>query len=678
MSDQSDSTSAGGDDDDDDDDDSLSSTFLEFCAKVRNSDPSILPELGRPLRIFPHLSEKEDIELADALLENTRVTYLELETEKYTKSSAEAMAKYLRTSKRLQRIRWNPAWMMANDRGLQQREDMLCSFLPAIQESTSLKELHINLPIIGGPSNLALESMLTHTQTLRSLSLICPFVPLEDIAVAAARSGLKKNTTLQELALEVTQGATTVSPILTSLRDHPLLQRLYLCGRGDGMDLTGLDTLLLSDTSKITELDINEFSWSERPPLGLTHVLQALGRRPTALTKLGLHHFRLGRDKARQLGMTLCNTPSLQSFELASSDLGSAGLAELAPALYHNTSIKVLDISENNLSDMESARLLRDIIRYNKTITTLDLSGNNFGETVGAVDCIAEGLGSNSTLLKIDLSSCRLRDAGVSTLAQTLGSRNTTLQKLTLGGNMITSAGVGVLVETMEQHNSHHITDLDIQSNPIGNEGASLLARSLGNNALPNLTSLSLCDCCIRDDGFIALASALEQNTSLLHLDSRNYGFSERAFLALAESLPEIKVLQRVDFAWFTGLASAMPLVLAGLRKNTSLFRFYVANCAPSLVPLTPAETDKCAGGWMQEMERLGYRNRFLPLISAPKEGLPPLGVWPRALARVATLPDVIFEVLRSKPSLVPSADTEGKEAAKDTGMPKKRKRGDK
>jgi hypothetical protein len=59
----------------------------------------------------------------------------------------------------------------------------------------------------------------------------------------------------------------------------------------------------------------------------------------------------------------------------------------------------------------------------------------------------------------------------------------------------------------------------------------------------------------------------------------------------------------------------------------------------------------------MQEMERLGYRNCFSPLIRAPIETLPPRGVWPHALARVATLPDVIFEVLRSKPSLVPSKD---------------------
>jgi Ran GTPase-activating protein (RanGAP) involved in mRNA processing and transport len=112
------------------------------------------------------------------------------------------------------------------------------------------------------------------------------------------------------------------------------------------------------------------------------------------------------------------------------------------------------------------------------------------------------------------------------------------------------------------EHNSHHITDLDIQSNPIGNEGASLLARSLGNNALPNLTRLCHCDCGIGDDGYVALITALERNTSLLHLDVRDnhYYLRERAFLALAESLPDIKVLQQVDFNWCTGLASAMPL----------------------------------------------------------------------------------------------------------------------
>jgi hypothetical protein len=339
--------------------------------------------------------------------------------------------------------------------------------------------------------------------------------------------------------------------------------------------------------------------------------------------------------------------------------------------LYDNTSIKLLDVSGNDLNDMHSARLLRDILRRNKTLTALNLSwNNNFGETTGAAECIADGLGSNSTLLKIDLSGCALGDGGISTLAQRLVSQNTTLRKLTLDYNSITSTGAGVLLEAME-HSRHHITDLDLSRNPIRNEGTSLLARSLGNNALPNLTRLSLSDCEFDEDALITLVSALEQNTSLLHLD-------------LPYSLPEIKVLQRVDLSWCPGLVSAMPLLLEGLHKNTSLFRFHVTGCAPSSVPPTTEETARCAGGWMQEMKWLGYRNRFLPLIRrAPKERLAPRGLWSHALARVATHPDVIFDVLRSKPNLVPSEDTEGKEAAKDTWNKEaakdtgKRKRGD-
>jgi hypothetical protein len=144
MSDQNHSTSTG-------DGAPLSSKFLEFCVKMRNSDPSILPEPDAPLRLRL-LSKKEDMELADALLDNT-ASRLELKTDYYTKSSAEAMTKFVRTSKRLQRIR-----LTGDHSELQhvrrQREEMFNCFLPAIQQSTSLKELSR----IFSSANLALET----------------------------------------------------------------------------------------------------------------------------------------------------------------------------------------------------------------------------------------------------------------------------------------------------------------------------------------------------------------------------------------------------------------------------------------------------------------------------------------------------------------------------------------
>jgi hypothetical protein len=237
--------------------------------------------------------------------------------------------------------------------------------------------------------------MLTHTQSLRSLTLRCPGGRQEDIALAKTRSGLKKNTTLRELTLEIARSATTVSPTFTCLRDHPLLRRL--CVRGNVVDLTGLATALQSDTSKIKELEIYKYYKGQPIIMGLAQMLRALARRP-ALTKLRLIDLRLGPDAARLLRMVLCKNPSLESLDLARNGLGSAGLAELAPSLYRNTSIKVLDISHNNLFDMESAGILRDIIRSNKTITALALSKNTFGRTTGAVEyCRGAGQQLNAT-----------------------------------------------------------------------------------------------------------------------------------------------------------------------------------------------------------------------------------------------------------------------------------------
>jgi hypothetical protein len=76
--------------------------------------------------------------------------------------------------------------------------------------------------------------------------------------------------------------------------------------------------------------------------------------------------------------------------------------------------------------------------------------------------------------------------------------------------------GVGVLLET-----NSHTTDLDLHDNCLGNEGESLLARYLGNYALPNLTRLAIHSCDVGDDGLIALVSTLERNTSWLHFRVR-------------------------------------------------------------------------------------------------------------------------------------------------------------
>jgi hypothetical protein len=189
----------------------------------------------------------------------------------------------------------------------------------------------------------------------------------------------------------------------------------------------------------------------------------------------------------------------------------------------------------------------------------------------------------------------------------------------------------------------------------------------LADNALPRLTWLSCGG--FGDDGLVNLVSALETHQALNELDlSRlswfpndvEFRFSERGFSSLAMSLPTIKKLKRIHFLWCQGLASAMPSLLEGLRDNTSVVQFNVTNSTVFLtdqvmLPPTDQDTAKYGGGWMAEMQYLGFRNHFISMIRAPLENAPPLGLWAPALAKVSMLPDVLFYVLRSKAAVVPS-----------------------
>jgi hypothetical protein len=360
-----------------------------------------------------------------------------------------------------------------------------------------------------------------------------------------------------------------------------------------------------------------------------------------------------------KLETVLRHNHSLETLVLQSGFLPAADFAEIAPALCRHECITSLDVSQNGLNDFESALLLRDILRSNNTITNLDVSGNGFGRISGAVLCIALGIASSTSLLEINLASCVLDGPAVSILAQSFGTRNRTLRKLSIGRNRIGADGVQALVDTMMDHDGR-ITDLDLWGcTNIGSDGVSILADALGRNALPYLRRLSLAGCDVEDDGIAMLVSALERNNSLLDLELQWQGFNDSHYLALATSFPKIKTLQRIGLSWRGGIASAMPSLIKGLRKNTSLVQVDIVGCSPLIFPLTAANINTHSGDWMQEVQYLGYRNRFRPLVRASVDTAPPLALWSLALAKVAALPDALFYVLRAKPSLVHSAVTD-------------------
>jgi Ran GTPase-activating protein (RanGAP) involved in mRNA processing and transport len=519
--------------------------------------------------------------------------------------------------------------------------------LRALSRNTSVTKAIINIDVVRFAS-VAFQGLLTSTQTLPTMSVIRylppPVEELNEVDIAAITWGVVNNTTLRDLEFQGWREA-DLAPVLTALRHHPVLRKITLTMPlhiGPLPGLSGLEVVLRSQDSKIKELVLEDV---DNRTAGLHKVMRELGRN-TTVTNLVIRKSVLSRDNVQQLKSMLRRNTALQFLDLESSALRGAGLVEIAPALYRNTSIKALDLTNNVLDDTESVNVLRELIRRNKTITRLCLAKNTFGRNADAVRSIADGVRHNTTLHQLDISSCSLDDQGISVLANALAIRNASILELNFDFNDITSVGVRALVDdNMEAVKT--LTKLCLTHNPIRSEGAAILADACRRNAMPSLKRLDLGSCGMHDDGFVALVLALEQNTSLQIIDLKNNRFGERGFMALAESLPNIKGLQQLHFTAYTSFQSTtLSLLLEGFRKNTSLVEVTINGRG--------APGKDC----LQEIKFWGHRNRFTPLLksSGSPTTSPRLGIWSRALAKVAIEPNVLFHVLRNKPNLVGSA----------------------
>jgi Ran GTPase-activating protein (RanGAP) involved in mRNA processing and transport len=674
------------DDDDGDEDSSISPAVRVLCDRLRLNDPNVVSHdsFFTPFRSEREYSVAEWIAVFQALKKNTSVKHIRLWLHGFTKRSANIAAKCLESSKTLQTID------LCYDEFFQELPSVISLLLRALSRCTSVSGLIIYTKSIRFAS-VAFQELLTCTQTLQKLKLIGSqliLAFLDEADMAAIISGFANNTTLRELKIEGYR-ANDLAPVLTALQEHPALRKIHLTTAPHDYlpSLSGLDLLLRSQDSKVKELILEQV---DTRTVGLQAVFEELERN-TKVTMLEILNSALSRENVQQLKVVLRLNTALESLDLESSGLGRAGLAEIAPALYSNTSIKALDLSSNYLDDTESANVLRELIRLNKTITSLCIARNAFGRNATAVGSISDGVRSNTTLQHLNLSSCGLDDKGISVLANALGIRNAGLLEIDLSSNEITSVGVRALVDDSVGV-TKLLTKLCLLGNPIRSEGATILANALGRSAMLSLKLLDLGWCHIDDDGFVALVSTMEQNTSMQILDLEGNHFGERGLLALAESLPNIKGLQQISITGCASFQLTLPLLREGFRKNDSLVEVNVHGpdvtgeflqeikflgqrnrFTPLLKASDPSNASPPLGVWSRALAKVAkffcQRNRFTPLLKAsdPPDASLPLGIWSRALAKVATEPDVLFHVLCNKPKLV----------ARSVGVSKKRRRND-
>ena len=141
-----------------------------------------------------------------------------------------------------------------------------------------------------------------------------------------------------------------------------------------------------------------------------------------SLTSLNLQSNFLASEDVRGLVAALCHNDSLQSLFLGHNCSHNA-VDALADMLRYNTSLRVLELTNNNLNSPGVSVLAR-ALEYNKTLRSLDISDNDFGPS--GTDALANALRVNSSLETLRLNSFQLyrRDLSIAQREQNIDTTN--------------------------------------------------------------------------------------------------------------------------------------------------------------------------------------------------------------------------------------------------------------
>ncbi|XP_055762560.1 ribonuclease inhibitor-like [Salvelinus fontinalis] len=163
----------------------------------------------------------------------------------------------------------------------------------------------------------------------------------------------------------------------------------------------------------------------------------------------------------------------LHTLRLVRCEVTSCGSLSLALAA---SQLEELHLSCNTLGDMGLKRLSAGLEDPHCQIQTLKLRQCNLSEL--SCEPLASVLCSNSTLRELDLRDNNLGDSGVELLSAVLGDPRCASQVLGLSGCLVTEEGCASLASVLRP-NPSHLRELDLSFNHPGDSGVKLLSDRL-------------------------------------------------------------------------------------------------------------------------------------------------------------------------------------------------------
>lgn len=249
----------------------------------------------------------------------------------------------------------------------------------------------------------------------------------------------------------------------------------------------------------------------------------------------GIDRNRVGTQGAIAIGSTLKHNDILSSLTISMCGISEEGCGHIGPALATNKSLIYLDISANRVGT-NGIKKFFSVDNSLGVLENLNLSYNCIGDQAGP--SIARQLSRNDTLKVLDLSSNNLSRAFLTNLFDAF-QKGTKLKTLSLANNKFGSESPDSFHFLLREYPS--ITKFNLSANPLKDETIEQIAEAVLINT--TIVHLDLSETITGDDGAIRLAKALENHPSLAYLNLNENRITDKGGVPIANSLLTNNVL---------------------------------------------------------------------------------------------------------------------------------------
>ena len=456
----------------------------------------------------------------------------------------------------------------------------------AIQSNKHLEKLWLH------NNNNLKSSVITILQSLSTISTLKLLninnTQTMDEAGEALASVVKHNTGLEELYLNDNILGEGMLIIIKALQQITSLRSINLGNNNMSKEASGELALAIQSNKHLEEL----WLYNNNLKFSAIAILQSLST-ISNLKYLNINNTQITNEACEALASVVLLNKGLEELHLTNNNLGE-GLLILTKALQHITSLRSIDLGNNNLSKEASGELAL-AIQSNKQLENLGLRNNNL--KCSAIT-ILQSLSTISTLKLLIINNTQITEEAGEALASVV-VHNTGLEELYLSNNNL-GEGMLVVIKTLQQLTS--LKSIGLTNTNISKEASGELALAIQSNkdlqklwlynnnlkclaiaifqSLSTISTLKLLNINnnqITEEAGEALASVVSCNTGLEELYLSDNKLGER-MLIVTKSLQQLTSLKSIDLGNTNISKEASDELALAIESNKHLEKLWLHN----------------------------------------------------------------------------------------------------